>query len=952
MEKFIVHGYNCNSLEQQTSNTCQYRAFAPDGHPVIITEYFIPEICTRQNDGRILIREQSSTLFKENLFQFVEKAKFLSTLNSDILPKPLDVFYENGTAYIVWQGAEGYFWQSYMKTQGAALSAQDRLALFLPLIRQLDQLAAQNIFYQFNNTDLIMRESGQIAINAMYSPDLSFASSLSSATHLIYFALVGADFPVGNASPAMRQNVDLLLNGQKTIHNFDRLYNLFHESLLFPNKVAEPNPNMPPVQNTIPTADPFSAAQKSNTPPPDQKTAIIITAIIVGSIFLLIIGLMISSSTKNQFSQAAVSAFLPYSSATASATNGIDEDQTTKPVIIEDEIIQNTIHQDADRNGDARIAYDRTIIPYEDQLIYRYWSEGWHLRKDNGTETTILADDVFPMFLTVADDYVYFSDAFKDYHIYRVPIEGGNPTLVLAQPVLSFGIYQDTVYYGNINQKYLLYQAPIGSSSEGTQVVDTTAYDIFVDPENKSLYFTDVDMAVYRLDLITNDAQILDNQKNYNIRFDNHTLYVVQENTDDTTSIYAYGIDGVKKNILDHITTYKYGVNNDYLYYTDYTTGTLNRQNLKTGEHSQITTDVNAYWINGIGSDLIYWYSAPNGELMKWSKESNIVAVDRGTGTFDYKPLNQTETDQLKEESAYGSNITNLAHGSSIVSDADGNLYFDDFDRATGDNGIFSIYNALYRYTPNGETSKISNSTSNSLFLQDNSIYYADYEGIKRVSIDSGKTNTIAELKASQIYPYQDKIYFSDSNGNLFAINFDGSQQAQLLTAEASSFVVYQDHIYFISKTDRKHVYWCDLDGLNKNPLIDLDVDSFSISNNKVYYVSENTVFVSELDGKNVKEIYSLDSSMRSPDIYVYKEWIYLMNGSGLSNNISRLRIDGTVYEPIFTGKELSSSSFSILNDKLYFSIDDYQNIGNHTFFRSDLNGDHIEQLIPDSISN
>lgn len=947
MEKFIVHGYTCNYLEQQTDSTCQYRAFTSDGRPVMITEYFMQDICIRQNNGQIQIQEQSSVRFKENLFQFVEKANALINITSDILPKPLDVFYENGTAYVVWPNAEGYFWQSYMKTHGGSLSFQDRLALFEPLMHQLDQLAAQGIFYQFKDNELIIRESGALALNAMYRPNSSFADSLTSVTHLMYFALSDATFPAGNVAPALRQNVSMILTGQLPIHNFDRLYKLFKECLLFPNKVLESVAGVPPIQQTTTAPDLFSSQPTPPTTPPEKKKTIAVVVILIVSILLMVIGLSISTNAQKKFTDSIMSNISPKNTSTASASDGTATGKdTSEPVSIENEILLNTIHQDASRNGDERIAYDRTIIPYEDQLIYRYWNQGWHLRKDNGKEATILANDVFPSFLTVSDGYVYYSDAFKDHHVYRVPIGGGEPSLVLAQPVLSFGIDQDSIYYGNINKNYSLYKAPVGSSDEGTMILEMPSYDIFIDSDNNILYLTNLDMAVYQLDLTTNESQILDDQENYNVRYANHTLYVVQENSDDTTSLYAYGIDGVKKNILDHVTSYKYGVNNDYLYYTDYTTNALNRQNLKTGEHSQITTDVNAYWINGIGSDLIYWYNASNGGLVKWSKEENIVPVDSGIGTFDYQPLSSAETKQLAEEKAYGSNVTSLAGGSSVVQDAENNLYFYDFYKATGGEGIYNIYNALYRCTPEGQANKISDSGSTSLFLQDNYIYYADYQGIKRTSTDGGKTNTIAPIKTSQIYPYQDQLYFTDNEGDLFVMNLDGSEQKQLLTAEASSFLIYEDHIYFISKTDRDHIYWCDLEGLNKNPLVDMDVDSFTISNQKIYYVSENSLFNSELDGSNVKEIASLTTSIRSPKIYVYKEWIYFLSGNGLSYNVSRLRIDGSVGEPVFTDKKFSSSSFSILDDKLYFSIDDLQGDLTYTFYRSDLNGENAEKLI------
>ena len=957
MENFVIKGYSIQQFLSKTPCMNVYRGASPDGAVVMVAEYFAEEICSRGENHQILVRQDVVMQYKEQVFQFVEKARKLEQMNEEGLPKPIDVFYEKGTAFVIWPVHEGIGWPAYIITHGKGMTPLHRLGKFLPLMQALDRCAAQGMFFMMQPQDILVGDWGRLFLNSFFQVGLPFGESLCATREMLYLAVAGMPYPAqGGATNELYEAYEAMRSGRLIVHNFDALYRIFEQGLKGVAVVkpeppaskqpfthvplsAEPhsNPGAPPV------APLFAGEKQDRVPHPGVQTPrkpqtgyavmVAMSAIVVVLILIMVAAYASQKEEANVSARPTldIPAMLEQIEAQPTDANGdgwIDGD--TNP----DDLLHGI---SVYLRGDRRVVFNQAVVSYEAGILYRQWDEGWHLMKDDGESQIVLADGVFPKFMTVANGYVYYSDSFDEHHVYRVSLNGGEPELMLSHPAASFAIDDDTIYYSNLEYNAYLYESHIPSIGNGGALMEESAYDLYIDAENRYLYYTDDAYQIYRMDLETKESTLLADGVNYAIRFDGDTLYAMQDPADDENfmdsegrsnemraNVYAYAPDGKRTEVMSGVQSYRYNVSGDYLYYVDHETEQMNRQNIKTGEHSQIVSDVDVYWLAAHEADTLYWYSAlknENGTLKKWSKEKGEETVDVGLGNFDYEPMDESYIQSLDEEAMYGTNLSSMIYGSPIVKDEEGNWYFMDFYEARGGNGVYSIYHALYRRTPQGKTKAIFSSIGSDMVYDQGNIYYSDDDGgVKAFDIQAEKERTLASMNAEKIFAYQDRLYVRDDEKNIWVMDFDGENQEKIVTNHVGKFFVYGDKIYFIHTSDSNRLYACDLDGMNKNPLIDMEgIKQISASNGKLYFAAEadassGRMFCSDLDGTNIKEIapYDVGESM-----YVYKEWIYLTNPSALRTSVRRIRIDGSVSMPVVEPYR-GYSTFAVVDNHLF----------------------------------
>ena len=990
MEPFIVKGYAVQHFLSKTMSMNLYRGTSPEGKSVMMAEYFVPQLCSRGDSNQILVRQDQVMQYKEQVFQFVEKARQLEQMNEEVLPKPIDVFYENGTAFVVWDIPTGINWPAYAVTRVGKITPLNRLEKFLPLIEAFDRCAAQNIFFIMQAQDVLVGDWGRLFLNALFQPGLHFGESLRATADMLYLAAAGIAYPSqGQATDEFYEAYGAMRNGRWVVHNFDALYRAFEQAL---KGIAVVSPEPPPVMpvNAPPAMSqpqergvPRPAPQNVPIFPGEKQTSAPLTApiapnasassrepkygylvmIISSAAFIILLLVMVATCSREANSARESVSLSPTPLDVSNGKEQLDIMTAESSDGLSDPDGMLMMSASEYSLADPRIIFNQAAISHGDGVIYRQWNEGWHLVKDDGETQTILANGVFPKFMTVVDGYVYYSDSFADHHVYRISLDGGKPELMLPHPAASFAIDGHTIYYNHLEHESKLYYTQIPATKEGQTIGGEVVYEIQIDRENGYLYYINAEYNIYRMDLKTQESIVLAEGVYVDMQWSEGTLYALEYAVADEAyrhdedggdyilyRLCAYGADGKRTETLGDSSIADYTISGDYVFYIQDKTERMNRYNLKTGEHSQIMSDVQAYWMAAQGPDVIYWYDAKNmnGQLKKWTKEAGESTLDVGVGNFDYQPMAASLLQALDQEAMYGTYLTNMIYGSSIVQDEEGNWYFTDFYEARGGNGFYDIYHALYRRTPNGKTKAIFSSIEKGMVYYQGSIYYSDDEGVMALDVKSEKGRTIASMDAEKLFAYKDRIYVRDGEKSLWVMDFDGENKEKIVTNQVGKFFVYEDRVYFINISDSDRFYACDLDGMNNNPLIDMeDVGQISASNGKIYFSADSeraygkTIFSADPDGTNVKEIITSESN---ETMYVYKEWMYLISSSGLDASMRRVRIDGAVSMPIIE-KWHGSISFAIIDDQLFIKKGEIGGMDSMTYL-CDLDGSNEKRLI------
>lgn len=961
--EFWIKNYQITRVLHRTPLLMVYQGVDTiTGKPVRVSEYFDQQICVRRKDNTIGVQNTVAERYQEDLMRFASQARVLEAIEQDSIVRPMDILYENGTVYIVQEIGNWILFESFARQHN--LNQEERLALFLPLTEELDQLAANDIFFQLNPSVVYIHpETEKLIADVILEPRVRFTESRRGMINVLYNGITGMPFPQGQTLASTCQLMQQLNMGHCEPRNFFELYALFDESLKVPIS-SEPIINRGPIppnnQGTMPPINPMQQQNAGNFQSDGsfqdggngKKSFVWVLVVIIiligcGIFVAMMAGL---ASMGNQLSDQLEN---------ASTTVTVEEAQITEPVpsadaITEDAITAQEMEEDyiayaTTLDEDERIRYDQAVVIDGDTVIYRYWNQGWHLAMEQDGEQTILASNVFPSSLTVDNDKIYYSDAFQENAVYSIAKTGGEPTQILDQPVYTFTVVDNVIYYANVNHQGNLYQKSV-TRDDMINVVPLRVFDIQKDANKQQIYFLNEEENLYQYDIDSMNYQLMNTDGgNEQIHIDGNDIFFLQEQG----NLVQKNQQDTDEDVVDQDVIQRYDVKDGIIFYVD-EEGTMFRQNIQTGENSEIKKNMNAYAIAVLDENTVYFYgneTEGRGQLLLWTKDNGTRPIDQGKGDFDYQPLDEETLKTLQVEEAYGTTVENLIQGSAFVQDEQGNVYFVDIGEIRGGNGIYDIYNATYRYADEKSTKVSSNSLGKGLFYYDGELYYTNYtSGIEAQSTTTGEVRVVNTLEATTIFPYKEKIYASNNKGDLFVMDFSGENESKLLTEEVDSFFVYEDKVYFHPQSDQDEVYWCDLDGKNKRKLFQFDdIDYITASNKKLYFIADikkaeledrsnqsvTTLCSADLDGTNVKEIASIGGSVQGTP-YLYREWFYFIQDDVRDMQVNRMYLDGTAIESVLN-LTTDSGVFNILDDKIYFRSGDTMD---YSAARCDLNGD------------
>lgn len=992
MAENVVKNYQIQAIIGQSDQIVYYRVQNDTLEEFVMAEYFRTDICSRDDDGQVLVREDQLEKFKSELFDFVKTCGQLKELLTPALIHPVEAFYERGTAYVVWRPLYGRAFIGYVSGQNAPVPQATRLAMLRPLLSQLDIAAQRGIFFPSEAQNLVLVNDNEIVMDMLFDSRMNLQSAIQNAALMLY-SVIGARANIALRYPARNELIsdqlyalmaDIMNAPAGTTLKYHSFMQLFNDIELAarnttptqqrapqnapqgqavtnsgnvagtaqqsyqgqgvpvpPQPVQTPAPNMG-YQAPVP---PPTASPKNNSGNSGKIAAVIIVVVLALVLLLGITAFIFAGrNIKSAIEESAVSDdYYGAASESDESSEMTEEETTTSP---EDLYSYVTLPDDYDE----RINYSAAAITIEREgkpfVIHRFWKEGWHLAYENGIEnevTTIIASDIFPSFLASDGEYVYYSDSFAENKLFKVAIEEGAKPQELSDDMAAYiSLGKDKLYYVNVSEDYALYE--IGKDGSGKKSIrDEATFDLCVDPDSNALFFTDEEFVLYRMEPDTQHASPISDKEHYHTIVSGDKLFALQIGTDQMTELVAYTLDGNPAPLSQQVISTQYNVYGDYLYYVETESKAMKRLNLENGEHSVLFQDAESYWLTAGEENAVYYFSKEyNGQFCRWTPENDDVGIDFGVGKYDYEPMSEELLNSMDEDWALGTTISNIVNGSFVVQDADGNLYFQDHYKSQSSDGfIFNIWDAVYKRTPEGKVSRISESLGSKTILYKDRLYFAGYgeDGIVSIALDGSDKKTMQKgFKASRLFAHDNKIYaLHNSENKLYSMNLDGGDRKLVVGDEMDNFFIYNDRIYFISRSDSGYLYSCDFDGLNKDRLVELDeVESCVPSNGMLYLASDDSsnggIYSCNPDGSNLKQILNI----RTEDIHVYREWIYY---STTFDGMKMARIDGeVVMGSILPQPEswMTSYKLNILGDMVYLDIGES---GEKSVYGCDLDG-------------
>ncbi|OAB37046.1 hypothetical protein PMSD_09585 [Paenibacillus macquariensis subsp. defensor] len=152
----------------------------------------------------------------------------------------------------------------------------------------------------------------------------------------------------------------------------------------------------------------------------------------------------------------------------------------------------------------------------------------------------------------------------------------------------------------------------------------------------------------------------------------------------------------------------------------------------------------------------------------------------------------------------------------------------------------------------------------------------------------------------------------------------------------------YEDWIFFNNPLDQGSIYKEKLDGNDKQKVNDdVFVTNLNIINGKLYYVSGNTIYKSDINGTNRAIVMEL--GLGGPRLLsVVGDWIYYTKGTSMFMPLYRMKTDGTSNQLL---EKNEVSSIAVLDGKIYYTI--YFN----KLFVMDIDGSNKKKILEGPIS-
>lgn len=168
----------------------------------------------------------------------------------------------------------------------------------------------------------------------------------------------------------------------------------------------------------------------------------------------------------------------------------------------------------------------------------------------------------------------------------------------------------------------------------------------------------------------------------------------------------------------------------------------------------------------------------------------------------------------------------------------------------------------------------------------------------------------ISETEDYIIYIYQnkDEIYNAIGTGILVRRDRDWTNRIELTECLVDSFVVGDSYIYYTDASHGNRLYRMNYDGTDPTLIIDEKIYSFTISEDTIFYSSEDGIY--KLDYANYE---TTKLSSYGENIIVKGNCVYF---SSEQNSLSRVKVDGTQEQQL----QNDINEYYITDNDLYYT--------------------------------
>lgn len=178
-----------------------------DGNNFVIKELFIRTeyACSRDNSGRVVVREEMTEMFNFARDRFIDEATVLQKLNHAAIVQVYKHFFENETAYYVMEYLHGESLESYVKRH-KGLSRDDTIRYLFPVLEAVKEMHKLGLWHRDIKPANIMITEGRSVLIDFGTVKVTDAKDFSLRQGDSMFAAFSETF----AAP--EQLVDLNLN--------------------------------------------------------------------------------------------------------------------------------------------------------------------------------------------------------------------------------------------------------------------------------------------------------------------------------------------------------------------------------------------------------------------------------------------------------------------------------------------------------------------------------------------------------------------------------------------------------------------------------------------------------------------------------------------------------------------------------------------------------------------
>jgi serine/threonine protein kinase len=226
--------YTISDIKGSSNNSYNYHAKTADGTLVAIKEFFLRDMCRRNGTSVQVAAKPDAKVFNNLVKTFMRDATFLTSLDSEHLANVLDLFEENGTAYMVKSIPDGALLADLIADPSHSFTPKKIASIANDLARALVEIHGFGMLHRDITPNNIMITTDGSAVLlpdfGTFREDRSNASRvvssvLQSAQHYAPFELTFDDARQGDGSDiyCIAAVVYHLITGQPPAASLDRV---------------------------------------------------------------------------------------------------------------------------------------------------------------------------------------------------------------------------------------------------------------------------------------------------------------------------------------------------------------------------------------------------------------------------------------------------------------------------------------------------------------------------------------------------------------------------------------------------------------------------------------------------------------------------------------------------------------------------------------------------------